>query len=242
MQREWDWKVWVKSDPSKAIHVDDCDDGSCQEGKGHGCFFWWCMGCLWFGVLIFLIMLWGIWFWYHKLWWIIVDWTSESPMELPERVVPDNAEALIQQFGDTEKKWEAWESDSLTIDQETINALLSSGDMYKYIDIDLGTGDVITFMVSAPLDGLNRSKVKGRYFNLILWASYKYDHGGTEAYIRRLEIPGKDIPSVFTDEFIWKDLWPYFYKDEDYAKNMQKFESIILSGGKLYVKMKGSGE
>jgi len=169
---------------------------------------------------------------------MVVDRTSETPIELPARTPPENAEELVKQFEQKTEAFEQGEEKTLVIDQQLMNALLSSGDINKYVDIDLGTGDTATLMVSAPLDVLEWEKVKGRYFNLIVWASYKYDRGGTEAYIRRLEIPWKELPADLLDELIGKNIGPYFYRDEDYAKNMQKFDSIILSGGKLYVELK----
>lgn len=214
-----------------------CRDGSCEK-KSHGCFFRGCMGCLGFGILIILILVWlGIW-WYHKLWNFAQEWTTTVPMEMPEKEVLRNREEIMVNLDKIQKGVQSETIDGFVIDQDMVDALLFSGDMYQYVDIDLGTGNIISVAVSAPLDTLNVEKLKGRYFNLILKGTYRYDHAGTKAIIHHLEIPGKEIPQVLLDELVGQDIWPSFYENDEYAQNMSKFESIILSWGKIWVEMR----
>ena len=207
------------------------------EKKSHWCFFRWCMGCLWFGTILLVWLIIGGWFLWNHASDFAVEWSGEQPLDMREIVVPEDIEWVEKRLWLLYLALQNTTPWSYVLDQDMIDTILLSGEVQDMVDVELGESDV-TISVSIPLEEVEISKIEGRYINAIVRASFLYDRGRTDAYILDIAIPGNTIPSYITDTIYHENLWPNLYRNEDFVEQIQKFETIIMTGGMVLLEIR----
>lgn len=236
-------KKYIQKNKDNAMFVESApvvttDEVSVSK-KSRGCFFRGCIGCSSFALLVVLgIFLWW-WFAWQRISDLAIGWTSIEPLEMREIVplVDDSDRAALSQRRDIlNKAILSGGIGTYVIDQDMIDFSLLTQEDQQIFDMLLGDDD-IAISLCVPLSGFNISKLQQRYFNIQTRGTISYENGRLEVYLWDIDIPGKELPWVIIDELINKDLWPYFYREENVIQFIQKFESIHIVDWEIVLEM-----
>lgn len=187
------------------------------------------------GVVIALIVVAGV-VGYRFLRGVVVQYTSETPVELPSVVWSedevDRVLDRIQRFGNAIQAGETPPDLVLTADE--INALINRNEKLRgriYVTIRDGqvSGDV-----SIPLDSVPTGS--GRYFN----ASATFDVSMTDGTpVVRLvdgEVRGEPVPEYVIAALRNENLAENIDDDPDVRETLRRFESLIVEDDRIILK------
>ncbi len=204
----------------------------CTSG---GCF----TGCLIvFGFLLVLAICVGVgsYFWVSNR---IVDYTSESPVELP------TVEYTPEQLAKLETRLEAFKvaidggeppTEEMVLTAEEINALINKqADLRGKVFVKISEGQV-SGDVSIPFDAIPGGK--GRYFNGSASFDVSMENGVLIVILSSAEVNGELVPQKIIDILATENLAKDLYKDRKNAEIMRRIDRLTVEDDKIILKLR----
>lgn len=160
----------------------------------------------------------------------VVEYSEEELAELQARL--DSFEAAVDE-GSSEVQ-------ELELTADDINALISEEDKLKgrvFVTIEEGQ---IGADVSMPADFVPGGK--GRYFNGSVKVDASMEDGILIVTLVDAEVAGEPLPAPVIESLANENLAKEFYKNEQNAKTMRRFEEIRIEDDRVFLRLKpGSG-
>jgi hypothetical protein len=204
---------------------------------GRGCCFW---GCL-LAVAMLLLLMVGIggtaYFGYRWLIAKALEYTDDSPMEMPALALDEEQQQAVQQRWESfQESLKAGQGDTLELTDEELNALLQTNDKVAgriHVEIQ---DDRLRGRVSLPLDALGIKPLRGRYFNAE--ASFEVALVGQQlvVHMQEAQVKGEPVPEEFMAQLRRENLAKEFGREPEQAEMLRKFESIEVRDGKIILR------
>ena len=219
-----------------------------KEKGGCGCFAIGCLSLVGLSLIALVVMVGGS-FWYIRT--QVQKYTSETPAEIPI------VEYTEEQIAELQARIDAFKvgvdgsaaapepSDppvpqvqELVLTAEEINALIATEEQLRgrvHVSIDEGeiSGDVSIPMDMFPGGG-------SRFLNASATFNVSLENGVLIVKVTQAEVKGEPLPEALMQEFRKQNLAKDFYKDEQNAEMIRRFESIRIEDDKLILRLRES--
>lgn len=222
--------------------VSEADAYAEQPKKSRGCLY----GCLAaFGVMCLLLICSGVGS-YYFLSGKIEQYTDAEPLDLDEVAYSDEEmEILKTRLSSFENAVDEGSSEvqELELTADDINALIAEEEKLKgrvFVTIEDGQ---IGADVSVPADFVPGGG--GRFFNGSVKVDASMEGGVLIVTLVDAEVGGERLPDQFIEAMANENLAKEFYKKEENAKTMRRFEDIRIEDDRVFLRLKpgpGSSE
>ena len=208
-----------------------------EPNKSRGCFFYGCITALvlaLLGLILTGVLVYFAYSWSDKT---IKEYSSTTPVVLPEVKLPEEESKALEErwktFKDAVDKGEAAE---LTLNADEINALIQKQPDLKgkfFVSIK---DDKISGQMSLPLDWIPLGLGKGRFFNGSATLTVSLHDGNLVVHAKSIEAHGKTPPPDFMAQFARQNLAKDVMNNPQHAEMINRFDSIEVKDGKVHLK------
>lgn len=222
-----------------------CDRVSNPPAQGKSCWFYGCISLAVIGVIGVAFIVGGAFWVKNKIIGVALEFTSETPVELPEVEFSDEQmttlEERIAKFQQAATNKEP--AVNLELNSDEINALikksanLPGGKSPIYIELK---GKEAEAQISIPLDMVadkvpGMGPLKGRYLNGTGTLRLQVQDGYFAAFIQSLEVNGKPVPEEAMVQIRNQNIFKDAQNDPNMRKMIENFERVEIKDGKLIV-------
>lgn len=176
------------------------------------------------------------------------DFTADQKREFAQPAGDaERAAIVVKRFDDFQgalRKGGALEP--LVLDENEVNLLILHHPKWKPLSDKVRIrieGETIGGEISVPLDEMAKvmPTLKGRYLNGSGTFSFGFVSGRLLVYLETLEVNGRTLPGAILSQLRSKNLMDEANADPEFQQEMERIESITVSGGKLTIVPKAPG-
>lgn len=206
--------------------------------KQRGCFFYGCVIASILAVLLIIALAVGAFFVMRFFSGMVEQWTSPTPMELPQVQISEEDRRSVRERVDAFRKAvdAGTATDSLVLTGDDLNALIDENPDFKGRIFARIEGDKLMARVSMPLDRLGIGMLQGRYLNGEAELKASLSDGLLLVTLQSLEVNGKKPPENFMQSLRNQNLARDAYSNPKNAEMIGRFESLQIKDGKIILK------
>lgn len=210
-----------------------------QQNSGMGCFLKGCLTLIVVTLVLAAVVGGGAYYYVGKM---IDTVTSDKPAPIKTEQPSDaQFQAASTKLNSMVNAWNVGHEATIELTAADLNALVARhpsfaslrGKVYFTItNSDLGVE------TSMPLDFINFSKTKGRYFNGRLVTFFELLNGQMTIRPKLVEANGNQVPQNVLDRVDWNEATAELRKNKDWATYIERIKSVRVTANTMVITTK----